>query len=258
MATLCCVAAAGGILTTFVASAPLQNDILHARPLARSRLAEQQSSIFAERGSIGATGVAGTWAIAGAALALVRGRSMLRAEQQEAETKKEEKKPFDVWEPSTYGNITMDDVKKYGAAGTLSYVITELIFWAIAFPTEIYVYLQTAGHWPDFNKPEESATVFGMVFAASNIARLLLPLRFGAALAMAPWVDENIMQRFGGGQQQEKIKTGEKAAQDMAARMDENIVGGDKEFAELEKVAVANAKKRVEAARERLSETTKP
>ena len=35
--------------------------------------------------------------------------------------------------------------------------------------------------------------VFGMVFAASNVARLLLPLRFGAALAMAPWVDENIM-----------------------------------------------------------------
>ena len=39
--------------------------------------------------------------------------------------------------------------------------------------------------------------VFGMVFAASNIARLLLPLRFGAALAMAPWVDENIMRRGG-------------------------------------------------------------
>eukprot|EP00913_Durusdinium_trenchii_P028188 g26426.t1 len=50
-------------------------------------------------------------------------------------------------------------------------------------------------HWPDFSKPEESAAVFGLVFAASNIARLLLPLRFGAALAMAPWVDENIMQK---------------------------------------------------------------
>jgi hypothetical protein len=40
-----------------------------------------------------------------------------------------------------------------------------------------------------------AAEGFGMVFAASNIARLLLPLRFGAALAMAPWVDENIMRR---------------------------------------------------------------
>merc|ERR1712107_45689 len=115
---------------------------------------------------------------------------MGRAEAKDAAEKKpeakeaeEEKKPFDVWDPSTYGNITMDDVKKYGAAGTLSYVITELLFWAIAFPTEAFAFYQTQGHWPDFSKPEESAAVFGLVFAASNIARLLLPIRFGAALA---------------------------------------------------------------------------
>eukprot|EP00439_Symbiodinium_sp_Y106_P003036 s3317_g1.t1 len=58
-------------------------------------------------------------------------------------------------EPDTYGNISMDDVKKYGTAGTLSYVITELIFWAVAFPSECIVYLNTAGHWPDFSKPED-------------------------------------------------------------------------------------------------------
>lgn len=105
---------------------------------------------------------------------------------------------FDVWKPATYGKITMDDVKKYGAAGTLSYVITELVFWAIAFPTECFGFYELEGHWPDFSKPEDSAAVFGLVFAASNIARLLLPIRFGAALAMAPWVDENIIKRFGG------------------------------------------------------------
>ncbi|CAJ1411310.1 unnamed protein product [Effrenium voratum] len=144
-----------------------------------------------DEGEIGisASALVGLWAAAGLTVA---GRTALRAE----ESPKEEKKPFNVWEPDTYGNISMDDVKKYGAAGTLSYVITELLFWAIAFPTECIVYLNTAGHWPDFSKPEESAAVFGLVFAASNIARLLLPLRFGAALAMAPWVDENIMQRF--------------------------------------------------------------
>ncbi|CAK9059561.1 unnamed protein product [Durusdinium trenchii] len=142
--------------------------------------------------SIGAT-VVGVWAVAGMT---AMARTRLRAEAKEAEAKEEQKKPFNVWEPDTYGNISMDDVKKYGAAGTLSYVITELLFWAIAFPTECIVYLNTAGHWPDFSKPEESAAVFGLVFAASNIARLLLPLRFGAALAMAPWVDENIMQKF--------------------------------------------------------------
>jgi len=103
-----------------------------------------------------------------------------------------------VWKPDTYGNITMDDVKKYGAAGTLSYVITELIFWAIAFPTEVGVFYQTAGRWPDFNNDMDKAAVLGFVFAASNIARLVLPLRFGAALAMAPWVDENIMSKLPG------------------------------------------------------------
>eukprot|EP00438_Fugacium_kawagutii_P027638 Skav231541 [mRNA] locus=scaffold84:732634:735337:- [translate_table: standard] len=144
--------------------------------------------------SIGAT-VVGVWAIAGLS-AMARTRLRAEAKETAKEAEAEQKKPFNVWEPDTYGNISMDDVKKYGAAGTLSYVITELLFWAIAFPTECIVYLNTAGHWPDFSKPEESAAVFGLVFAASNIARLLLPLRFGAALAMAPWVDENIMQKF--------------------------------------------------------------
>lgn len=146
--------------------------------------------------------VVGTWAVLGASVALAQRGT--RTARRSTETEKE---AFDVWQPSTYGNITMDDVKKYGAAGTLSYVITELIFWAVAFPTEIFIYLQTAGHWPDFSKPEESAAVFGMVFAASNVARLLLPLRFGAALAMAPWVDENIMQRFSEPQVTESAST---------------------------------------------------
>lgn len=151
----------------------------HHRPTAPPALSQSAS-------------VVGSCAVLGASLAFMqRGR---RSVGRQSMAKEE---AFDVWNPSTYGNITMDDVKKYGTAGTLSYVITELIFWAVAFPTEIFIYLQTAGHWPDFSKPEESAAVFGMVFAASNVARLLLPLRFGAALAMAPWVDENIMQPFG-------------------------------------------------------------
>ena len=47
----------------------------------------------------------------------------------------------------------------------------------------------------NFDEIQAFLEVFGMVFAASNVARLLLPLRFGAALAMAPWVEENIMPR---------------------------------------------------------------
>ena len=39
------------------------------------------------------------------------------------------------------------------------------------------------------SKPRKARVVLRL-----QVARLLLPLRFGAALAMAPWVDENIMR----------------------------------------------------------------
>lgn len=155
--------------------------------------------------------------------------------------------------PSTYGNITMDDVKKYGAAGTLSYVITELIFWAVAFPTEVFIYLQTAGHWPDFSKPEESAAVFGMVFAASNVARLLLPLRFGAALAMAPWVDENIMQRFSGGEANRAVAAN--AAAELRVQAARAQLGSELGN---EPAMTRAAARRVEAARQELQATARP
>jgi len=112
---------------------------------------------------------------------------------------------FDVFKPDTYGNITMEDVKKYGTAGTVAYVVTELAFWAIALPTEIAIFYQTAGRWPNFEIDADKAAVFGFVFAASNIARLCLPLRFGAALALAPWVDENIINP---GKKSESTKEG--------------------------------------------------
>ena len=51
----------------------------------------------------------------------------------------------------------------------------------------------------------DRATVLGFVFAGANIARLAVPLRLGAALALAPWVDENILQRFGGAEKEEEI-----------------------------------------------------
>ncbi|CAE7036828.1 unnamed protein product [Symbiodinium sp. CCMP2592] len=214
-------------------------------PLHSANVAKQQS--LRENSS---AVVVGSWAVVGAAVALTRrgrGRCARQAEATEAEA-------FDVWNPSTYGNITMDDVKKYGAAGTLSYVITELIFWAVAFPTEVFIYLQTAGHWPDFSKPEESAAVFGMVFAASNVARLLLPLRFGAALAMAPWVDENIMQRFSGGQEA-KLAVAANAAAELrveAARAQLGSEYGD------EPAMTRAAARRVEAARQELQARARP
>ena len=92
----------------------------------------------------------------------------------------------------------MADVKKFGVSGTLAYVLTELALWAVAFPVASTALYQTTGHWPDvFNDNSDRAAVLAFIFTGANIARLLVPLRLGAALALAPWVDENIINRGG-------------------------------------------------------------
>ena len=92
--------------------------------------------------------------------------------------------------------LSMDDVKKYGVSGTVAYILTELAFWAVAFPVASTALYQSSGHWPDvINDTTDRATVLGFIFAGANVARLLVPVRLGAALALAPWVDENIISR---------------------------------------------------------------
>ena len=90
--------------------------------------------------------------------------------------------------------LSMDDVKKYGVAGTLAYVLTELAFWIVAFPVAATALYQSTGHWPDvINETGDRAAVLAFIFAGANIARAFVPIRLGAALALAPWVDENIL-----------------------------------------------------------------
>eukprot|EP00554_Chaetoceros_debilis_P000306 CAMPEP_0194085556 /NCGR_PEP_ID=MMETSP0149-20130528/17884_1 /TAXON_ID=122233 /ORGANISM="Chaetoceros debilis, Strain MM31A-1" /LENGTH=555 /DNA_ID=CAMNT_0038768459 /DNA_START=68 /DNA_END=1731 /DNA_ORIENTATION=- len=90
-------------------------------------------------------------------------------------------------------SLSMADVKKYGVSGTVAYILTELAFWAVAFPVASTALYQSSGHWPDvINDTTDRATVLGFIFAGANVARLLVPLRLGAALALAPWVDENL------------------------------------------------------------------
>mmetsp|Transcript_239 Transcript_239/g.652 ORF Transcript_239/g.652 Transcript_239/m.652 type:complete len:515 (-) Transcript_239:22-1566(-) len=96
-----------------------------------------------------------------------------------------------------FANVSYDDVKKYGVSGTIAYVLTELAFWAIAFPVAAGLFAQANGHAPDLiNSGADRAAVAAAVFAGANVARLAVPLRFGVALAAAPWVDENIVSRF--------------------------------------------------------------
>jgi Protein of unknown function (DUF2499)/Protein of unknown function (DUF3593) len=94
-------------------------------------------------------------------------------------------------------SISMADVKKYGVAGTVAYILTELAFWIVAFPVAATALYESTGHWPDVvNEVNDRTAVLAFIFAGANIARLLVPLRFGAALALAPWVDTNIIRRL--------------------------------------------------------------
>ena len=91
-------------------------------------------------------------------------------------------------------SLSMDDVKKFGVAGTVAYVLTELAFWIVAFPVAGFALYQSTGHWPDVvNEAGDRAAVLAFIFAGANVARAFVPLRLGAALALAPWVDENIL-----------------------------------------------------------------
>jgi hypothetical protein len=92
--------------------------------------------------------------------------------------------------------LSMADVKKYGLAGTVAYVLTELAFWIVAFPVAATALYQSTGHWPDvFNDNTDRAAVLAFIFAGANIARAFVPVRLGAALALAPWVDDNLLNR---------------------------------------------------------------
>mmetsp|Transcript_133382 Transcript_133382/g.243095 ORF Transcript_133382/g.243095 Transcript_133382/m.243095 type:complete len:203 (-) Transcript_133382:84-692(-) len=93
--------------------------------------------------------------------------------------------------------LSMADIKKYGVAGTVAYILTELAFWAVAFPVASTTFYNLNNHWPDLGDNSDRAAVLGFIFAGANIARLAVPLRLGAAIALVPWVDGNIVQRFG-------------------------------------------------------------
>jgi hypothetical protein len=95
-------------------------------------------------------------------------------------------------------NLSMSDVKKFGVAGTLAYVLTELAFWVVAFPVAATALYQSSGHWPDvINESGDRAAVLAFIFAGANVARLFVPVRLGAALALAPWVDANLLNGEG-------------------------------------------------------------
>lgn len=95
-------------------------------------------------------------------------------------------------------SLSMDNVKQYGAAGTVSYVLVELAFWAVALPVAVGWYRVAEGSWLDLGDPGDKARLLGAGTVFINGVRLLVPLRLTAALALAPWVSRG-MNALGSG-----------------------------------------------------------
>ncbi|KAK3248390.1 hypothetical protein CYMTET_15179 [Cymbomonas tetramitiformis] len=91
-------------------------------------------------------------------------------------------------EKGFWESLSMERVKEFGVAGTLSYVITELIFWAVAFPLAVAWYRVAEGSWLDLSETGDKAKLLGAGAVFINGVRALVPLRLAAALALAPTV----------------------------------------------------------------------
>merc|ERR1719183_2405016 len=100
-------------------------------------------------------------------------------------------------------------IKKFGVAGVVSYALWEGAFWTLGGVGGLYAYYLATGHWPDLSNPDDAAKVGGEAFAFVNLARFAVPLRIGLAVGTAPWVDENIIKRFG----DRAVELGEGAAE---------------------------------------------
>lgn len=90
----------------------------------------------------------------------------------------------------------LQKVKEAGTAGAISYALWELVFWAASIPVCSYAFYQYTGHWPDFSNKEDVEKLGAEAFAFVNVARFAVPLRIGLALSTAPWIKENVLEKY--------------------------------------------------------------
>ena len=81
-------------------------------------------------------------------------------------------------------------IKSYGVAGVLSYVLTEVVFWALALPTAIFSYHETTGTWLSIET--DRVQLIGIALGFVTAVRFFVPLRMGAAFALIPFVQKII------------------------------------------------------------------
>merc|ERR1719261_402707 len=98
----------------------------------------------------------------------------------------------------------MQRIKDSGKAGVIAYALTEGAFWIGSVPFAIAAVTLATGSIPDFASDEGKAAIGADAFIFINFARLIVPARIAFALGLAPWVDENIVKKFGGEEQAEE------------------------------------------------------
>ena len=90
----------------------------------------------------------------------------------------------------------MQKIRDAGVAGAISYGLVQLAFFGVSIPVGLFGYYQLTGHWPDLTDSEDQAKLAAEAFAFLNLSRLLIPLRIALALALAPGVQSNLVDRF--------------------------------------------------------------
>ncbi len=103
--------------------------------------------------------------------------------------------PSTIKVPKSGGN-SFDIVKSKGTSGIISYVITEVMFWALVIPIIIASYHGSNQEWLNFANTEDRAKIFALAGVYVTSIRLAVPLRLGVAVAIIPWVEENITNNF--------------------------------------------------------------
>ncbi|GAX83057.1 hypothetical protein CEUSTIGMA_g10483.t1 [Chlamydomonas eustigma] len=87
----------------------------------------------------------------------------------------------------------MAKIKSFGLAGTLSYIVTELVFWTLALPGVWIGYHQTTGEWLSIET--DRAQLLGLAAAFITGVRFMVPIRMGVALALVPSIKQLLEQR---------------------------------------------------------------
>jgi len=91
----------------------------------------------------------------------------------------------------------LQKIKDAGVAGFVSYGVVQLVFWAASIPVVLFGFLAVAGHLPDFSNDDDKAKLGAEAFAYVNLVRVTVPAQIGVALSATPWVQSNLIDRFG-------------------------------------------------------------